>query len=181
MIIGIDPSFSSTGISCISDDGSIQHFKYDTFHAKGMCYQGNEYLNQACRDITESIEHFLLGCWDKTSDESISVIVEVPAPSKSGFYLSTLHGWIMNMLYYCQYVHNLYTVPCLACDSLIKNKLHIKSFIVKYCKDNKWMPDKRINNDVATAVVLAHVLIEYRKHNYKNKLFVIKELPVDCG
>ena len=163
-IVGIDPSFSSTGISLIDDNKVI---KYDSFHQKGNCYIGNNFVNNACRLICDSIKEFI-------GTQSVIVVVEIPAPSKSGFYLSILHGWIISTLFSISNVEHIITVPCLACDSLIKNKLHSKSYIVDFCKSHKWIPAKRINNDIATSVVLSHVYKNYLTGKYKNKVFIVK-------
>lgn len=163
-ILGIDPSFTSTGLAIVEDGVLIETL---AIHEGGNVYKGIDLLNKAAFNTIKSIEKFIIDYHPEC------VVVEYPAQTKSGFYLMTLHGWIMAMLY--EQGLTIYSVPPTACNSLIKNKENTKSYIVDYCKKHGWVPMKRINNDICTAVVLTHVIEEHIKGTYKNKVFLVKK------
>lgn len=166
-IVGIDPSFTSTGIA-VTDD--LEYVASLAIHSGGSIYEGADHLHRACMHITEQVEKFV------TKYDPDYVIMEYPAQSKSGFYLMTLQGWILSRLLTTN--AEIYIVPPTACDSFIKNKEHRKSFIVNYCKDNDWVPKIRINNDICTAVVLTHLLDAFNHGLYKNKVFKVDPFDV---
>lgn len=163
-IIGIDPSFSSTGISFV-DNSELKDF--EGIHQGGQVYSGIDKVNESACIISSKIFNFV----DKNNPDA--VIIEYPAQSKSGFYLMLLHGWIVSRLHKLNI--KLYAVPPTACDSFIKNSTHSKSFIVNHCKESGWVPSNiRINNDICTSVVLTHLLEAFLANKYRNKVFQIK-------
>lgn len=167
MIFAIDPSFSSTGIALLDDDLTYiagEHFGsakiYDTF---GAFYSAGQI-------IIDKIEKFLLD--NDVLGADLRVIIETPAlATSSGAYLGVLSGMLYQYFKRVRPAKFIYFVPCTACNSFIGNKVKTKSYIVDYCKSHKWIPEKRINNDICTAVVLAHVLDAINTGKYKNKFF----------
>lgn len=157
-ILGIDPSYTNTGLAVV-ENGILTDYK--SIKSGGNCYTSLGSWNAECLNIVNQILEFV-------KQHNISeVIIEVPAPSSSGFYLMALHGWIVAKL---SNNYKINFVSCKACDSFIGNKTHSKTFIVKYCKSVNWVPNKRIDNDICTAVVLAHILESYKDGKFKNTL-----------
>lgn len=162
MILSIDASFTSSGVSLHSDDGTLKRFI--CIKEGGSVYKSNAELHQAARRIVQKLIDFI----GSDIGEITTCIVEIPAPNQSGFYLAMLHGWVISTISRFPSVETLVTLPPMACNSFIKNKERTKSYIVKYAKEKGWVPDKRINNDIATAVVLTHCYLASQKGDYKN-------------
>lgn len=171
MVLGIDPSFSSTGLALVDCYGVC--VASATVKAPNMCYGGNDSIHEACDIIISGILDFIDANKTHLADSELEVMLEVPAlATRSGAYLAILHGRIVSILLLRGM--RVYTCPCTACDSFIKNSTHSKTYIVTFCKTKGWVENKRINNDVCTAVVLSNILISWKKKQYVNKVWVLK-------
>lgn len=162
MILGIDPSFTSTGV-CLLDTktGEMTTAK---FGLKGSCYDSILSNHDACEFIIENIKSFV---GDNTED--LHIICEYPAlATKSGAYLAILNGYITP--YLKSIAKSITWVPPTACDSFTKNKEHSKTYLVEWCKKNKLI-SKRTSHDECTAIIFTQLLIAIREHRYKNSSF----------
>ena len=163
MILSIDGSFTSSGVTLHKDDGEL--VDYVGIHEGGKVYSSNKDIHESCLRIRDRICEFC-----EEVKESLTVVIEIPAPNKSGFYLAILHGWLVSSFVKDTRVSRIVTIPPGACNSYTKNKEKTKSYLVNYAKDKGWIPQKRINNDIATAAILAHCYLDYLEGNYTNKV-----------
>lgn len=151
-IVGIDPSFSRTGLACI-EDGSLLEFKSvtstdsDIYDISKSLYHANELSAM----ITAFLEHH----------QPDTVIIEYPVlATRSGAYL----GLIQQALYNTIKTYHNYLVPSLAITSF--TKLKSKSELVKRCKDKYNL--KKINHDEASAVILCELAVAIKNKSYNN-------------
>lgn len=165
MIIGIDPSYSSSGVALATDEGKI--IKTWKIEHGGSCYAAITENHNSCQQIVDDIISTFNGT-------HVDVICEYPAfATRSGSYLAILNGYLANTLRQCEYVDSITWVGPQHCDSFIKNKNHSKSYIVEYCKENKWIT-KRTSHDECTAIVFVHLLLAIRNNKWKNSYYVWK-------
>lgn len=175
MIIGIDPSFTSTGVAVTTDTG--EYLDSTCISANIKIYESITACQDAAFEVTEGLSEYLnplvLKCIELY--EQLTIIVEYPAlATRSGAYLGILHGYLSVMLNSLSDTHKdlikVIYVPPTACNSFTKNKTKTKSYLVNYCKQNNWV-FKRLNNDICTAVIFCHLWIAIQEKSYKNSWF----------
>lgn len=163
MILGVDPSFTGTGISLMDDSGAFIFSDKISSHEK--VYDSIISTHSASLSIIKKVSAIL----DKYKD--LQVIVEYPVfRSISGAYLAVLNGMLYDLLMNHPSVKELYWIPPNACDSFTKNSAHSKTFLVNYCKDKGWI-DKRTSHDICTAMIFCKLLVAIKKGTYKNTWF----------
>lgn len=160
MILGIDPSFTGTGLCLFGED-----IKTTKISVKGACYSSIVDNHNACKTIGDSIISFI-------GDNKVHVICEYPAfATRSGAYLAILNGYLSSVLQKCPNVLSITWVPPTACDSFTKNKEHSKTYLVEWCKHKKLIT-KRTSHDECTAIILAKLWEAIRNKQYKNSYFI---------
>ena len=167
MIIGIDPSFSSTGVAVLSEDLSIvESMTFKNGAANGLrVYDSVTNIHLISNDLIENLKIVV----EKYPNSDF--IVEFPAfATQSGSYLGIMHGFIAAFLNENPKVASVWYVPPTACNSFSKNVSKTKTYLVKFVK-NIYPQIKRMNNDEATAVILGRLLHAIRTGKYKNKYF----------
>lgn len=166
MILGIDPSYSSTGIALSDDNYSIVLTK--RVCNPGKCYSSITENHSACKSICSEIESILVqnGCSD------VDVICEYPAfATRSGAYLAILNGYLSCYFEKSTLIRSVTWVTPNACDSFTMNKAHSKSFLVSWCKDRGFIT-KRVSHDECTAIIFIQLLKTIRESKWKNAYFV---------
>lgn len=157
MIIGIDPSYTSTGLAIVSDDlKEIYHMSH--FGGGYKVYDGRGYAMNS-RVITARIFDTLIQMSDEHPGEAIHIVCEMPVfNSPSGCYLAVLHGYLDNLFETAAIpIKDYVFVPPTLCNSVIKNKSRAKTFISDWALNHFPVGKKRLNNDIATAFVFCHV------------------------
>lgn len=163
MILGIDPSYSGTGIALLDNSGKVILTK--KVSQKGVCYESITLNHDACEFISDSILEVV------ESTDSVDVICEYPAfATKSGAYLAVLNGFLSATLRANQKVNSITWVGPKHCDSFIGNKDHSKTFIVNFCKEKNWI-SKRTSHDECTAIILGNLLISIWNKKWKHSYF----------
>ena len=160
MVIGIDPSYTSTGVA-VMDNGKVV---YTTkIESKIKVYESITNCQKAAATIIRGLQQVI------AKYPLAEVIVEYPAiQSSGGAILGILHGYLASFLN--STMHSVTYVPPTACDSWCKNKLHSKSFLVQYVKERGYV-QKRIQQDIATAIILCELHNAIQEGKYKNKSF----------
>lgn len=163
MILGIDPSFTGTGISLMDDSGAFIFSEKIVSHEK--VYESIISTHKASVVIVNKVKTII------EKYDNLQVIVEYPVfRSISGAYLAVLNGMLFDLLMTNKSVVELYWVPPNACDSFTKNSKHSKTYLVNYCKDKGWI-DKRVSHDICTAMIFCKLLVAIKNNTYKNTWF----------
>lgn len=176
MIIGIDPSFTSTGIAVTSDSGEF--LRSTSFKSGIKIYESITACQDAAEVITSATISYISYCIKvlKEHNSSVVIVVEYPAlATRSGAYLAVLHGYLASALNKLsdmskQQIKVVY-VPPTACNSFTLNKTKTKSYLVNFCRQCGWI-DRRLNNDICTAVIFCHLWIAIQEHSYKHSYFL---------
>lgn len=166
MIIGIDPSYTGTGV-CITNDDATEIWYMDQFDSNVSVYENQGYM-VGCKRIYEYLLGVMVRMHEEHLDEPVHVIVEYPGfRSISGAWLSILHGYLCSLFdTICVPIKDLVWVPPTACDTYTKNKSHKKSYLTKYCVEHGWVP-KKVNHDKSTALIFCHLYLEAIAGRYK--------------
>ena len=161
MVIGIDPSFTSTGIA-VMECGKLLYSTRVSSDIK--IYESITQCQKAANVILQAVKHVV------NSYPEADVIVEYPAlATKSGAYLAILHGYLSSFLNE-NVEGNVVYVPPTACDSYTKNHEHSKSFLVQYVKDKGYV-ERRVQQDIATAIIFCELYHAIQSGKYMNKSF----------
>lgn len=161
MILGIDPSYTQTGVALY--DGKYRTYK---FNHKGTCYADIVTNHNACDELFQEILSVI------PENSVVDVVIEYPAfATKSGAYLAIMNGYLNASLRMDSRVNSIVLVPPTACDSYTKNKQHSKTYLVDWCKKNNFI-SKRVTHDECTAIILIELLKAIRLKKYKNSYFV---------
>lgn len=152
-VVGIDPSFSSTGLCCVEGDRLI-----DTAIVKAserIVYDISQSLQLAHNCATEIMEFV-------TKHKPEAVVIEYPIlATRSGSYL----GLIQQALFPLWGDYPVYMVPSQACKSIVRPKVKGKTPYVVYVQERF---HKRFNHDIATSIILTEVFYRYQKGEYPN-------------
>ncbi len=161
MIIGVDPSFSNTGISVYDGDS----FVFTGAFSCGESVYESIVSNQkgALKIVTylETINRMY---------PHADWIVEYPVlQSLSGARLAILNG-ALAQYFSTANVRSVCWVPPNAVDSFSKNSKHSKTFLVNYCKEHGWIT-KRTSHDICTAMILCKLMEAIQRAEYENSYF----------
>lgn len=167
MILGIDPSFTRTGIVLLDGENILLS---KNISSNEPVYQEINKLHFGAIKIVDEIVSVLDNLFTK-----VDVIVEYPAlATRSGGYLAILNGILASTLYKHNSVLSVTWVPPTACDSFTKNAKHSKSYLVEFCKTNGWISSKeRVSHDICTALIFCYLLKAINEGSYKNKYFKV--------
>lgn len=170
MIIGIDPSYSGTGI-CVTNDDATEIYYKDRFDSECAVYDNRGYA-KGCKAIYDKVADVIFTMEESHPGEPIKIICEYPGfRSMSGAWLAILHGWL-DCLFSTVWakIEEVVWVPPTACDSYTKNKEHRKSYLTKYCVEQGWVV-KKVNHDISTALIFCHLYLDIRDGKYKGVTF----------
>lgn len=162
MIIGIDPSYTGTGIAVLDGDKFVYS---DKVSSNCPVYDNITTTHKGATVIVNAV----LAVIDKYPNSD--VIIEYPAlQTVSGATLAILNGMLALALNKSQNVKSVCWVPPTACDSFSRNKAHSKTYLVNYCKDKGYI-SKRTSHDICTAMILCKLLVSIESKEYKNSYF----------
>lgn len=168
-LIGVDPSFTRTGIVLFEDDGSLKHCSASR---AGENYQ----VVPALQHATELVKEFRdwLSFQEGTG---YTLIHEYPAfQSKTGPYLGMLTSKFdsyYRVLIKTGFLKEVYFVPPTAVAAYTGiRKDH--TALVEYAKTLLEPKKIKINHDVATAVVLAKIGEDITQGKYKRSFFKLE-------
>lgn len=157
-IIGIDPSFSRTGL-CILKESEYTLKSFSV--SNGLVYDISETMKLS-RKLTKLIMD------EVESIKPDIIIIEYPILStRSGSYLGLIQQAMFDRL--CEYSKNnsvlYYLLPAQAVNSVTKAKN--KTAIINWCKSHLKITQK-INHDEATSAVLTYIADRVYRNLYKN-------------
>lgn len=171
MIVGIDPSFTSTGIAVVSDD--LQTIYYQAHFPCGYkIYDGRGYADGAYFLADKVFE--IMDEQSELHHEPIHIIAEIPAlATYRGAYLGVLHGMLDYIFRTAALpIEDYVWVPCMACNSYTANKERTKTHISDWAREHYGMsPKTRLNNDIATALVFCHLYKSILSGGYNKKFW----------
>lgn len=169
MIVGIDPSFSGTGLACV-----LKGKVYKTLKVKsqGGVYKNVTTLFSLCDEISENVLAFIQTLMADYPEEQVNVIVEYPAlQTPSGAYLAVLMGKLYSCLTALP-LNVLYYIPPMACDAFTGNRQHKKSFLVDYCLKRNLI-SKKLSHDECTAIIFCLIFSNIVKKKYQKSYFKV--------
>ena len=169
MILGIDPSYTRSGVALMNDEGEIIH--KENISADEPVYSDITKLHFGAFRIADRI----VGILEDYHLYDVDVIVEYPAfATQSGSYLGVLNGVISQRLRVSNRVKSVTWIPPTACDSFTQNKKHSKTYLVNYCKEKGWIDVKeRVSHDICTAIIFCKLFQAIQQGIYKNKSFKV--------
>ena len=156
MIIGIDPSFTGTGICVCRDDGS--YIESLRFSSKVPVYESIASAQCGAHKVSDFINDVV----SKYKDEEVNVVIEYPAfATASGAFLGILNGWLGKLLHDNFNFNSVCWLPPIACNSYIGlkssgNKTEDKKRLVEYVMDNYGVP--KMSHDEATALIFTDII-----------------------
>ena len=165
MIIGIDPSFTGTGICVCRDDGS--YIESLRFSSKVPVYESIASAQCGAHKVSDFINDVV----SKYKDEEVNVVIEYPAfATASGAFLGILNGWLGKLLHDNFNFNSVCWLPPIACNSYIGlkssgNKTEDKKRLVEYVMDNYGVP--KMSHDEATALIFTHIFTDIINGRYK--------------
>lgn len=159
MIVGIDPSFTGTGIVVCKDDGSLIESHRFTSHEPvftsiASAQRGADKVSVFLKDIITKYCYF----------EDVDVVIEYPAfATSSGAFLGILNGWLGKLLHDDVKVRSVCWIPPIACNTYIhlkstKKKTEDKKALVEYVIKNYGVP--KMSHDEASALIFVHIFID---------------------
>ena len=143
-IVGIDPSFTRTGLACVSYEKEVKVIEYlSTSSTESNIYDLSKALYHADA-LSKKIDNFI------KSHSPDLIVIEYPVlATRSGAYL----GLIQQALYQVIKPYKNFMVPALAITSISKCKT--KTALVNYTKE--LFDISKINHDEASALVLCQL------------------------
>lgn len=166
-LIGIDPSYTSTGLAVLSDD--LELVDYDRIQSNIKIYDKFTSHHKASEAIIDGIYPYFLKYPDS------SVIIEYPAlHTISGASLAILNGYLAAYLNRNGIIKSVTYINPTAINSYTKNKARNKTHIVNWCKEHNLynkQKGKSLNQDVCSAIVLACILKEIQQGIYKKSYY----------
>lgn len=164
MILGIDPSFTSTGVCLTTDNLSI--VKMGRLSSDNSVYESILSTHRGCKVLVTKLNSFLEGY------DNIHVICEYPAlATRSGSYLGVLNGYLQKFFEENSSVIDVIWIPPTACNSYTNNRTKTKTHLVNFCLSNGWI-QKRVQQDICTALIFTHLYQAIKENKYKNSYFI---------
>lgn len=164
IILGIDPSFTRTGIAVLNKESITTSTVSVTDKS---VYEIDKTLMMS-RKLSRLI-------FDKVIEHNPKIIIiEYPIlATRSGSYLGLIQQAVYDRLKNLKYQGTLILVPAQAINSITKNKTKTKTHIINWVKDNTTLTTK-INHDEASAVVLTKLAQLIEQKEYKNSYHIIE-------
>ena len=167
-ILGIDPSFSRTGLSFYDSQGKCTT---KSITKAGLNYKIDTCLQHAAEEARE-LQNFINSL---DLEESINVIYEYPVmASRSGAYLAVLMAKFDSMLKSLGrkgLVKSIIYVPPTAVPAYTGILKKNKTEIVNYAKT---LEEARFNHDEATAIILSKIGDDILKGKYHKSYFKVE-------
>lgn len=155
MIIGIDPSYTGTGICVCNDDGS--YIKSRRFASKESVYESIASAQRGAHKVSDFIKEVV----EEYPSNDVNIIIEYPAfATASGAFLGILNGWLGKLLLDDFELRSICWLPPIACNSYIGlkssgKKTEDKKRLVEYVMENYGVP--KMSHDEATALIFTHI------------------------
>lgn len=167
--IGIDGSFTSTGIAVLKGNQLIDYERvqptlkiYDNF-----C--NHHYISEQICDVVQKVIF---------EYPNADVIIEYPATHTiTGSSLMCLNGYLASLLNNNLKVSSVTYIAPNAVNSYTQNKSKTKTHLVNWCKEHSLynkQKGKSLNQDVCTAIILAKILQDILSGTYKKSFCTYK-------
>lgn len=167
--IGIDPSFSSTGIAVLKGNQLIDYERVTTELKIYDNFCNHHYISEnICSVLERVIKDY----------PHADVICEYPSThSISGASLMCLNGYIASLLNNNSLVSSVTYITPNAVNSYTQNKSKTKTHLVNWCKEHNLynkQKGKSLNQDVCTAIILAKIFQDIQSGDYTKSYFTYK-------
>jgi len=168
MILGIDPSYTRTGVSVLNPDTSFILLCKSLSVTKKSVYQLPQTMTYA-NILADQL-------WFDISITKPSVIsIEYPVlATRSGAYLGLIQQALFDILKFYKVSARVFLFPSQAITSV--TRCRTKSDLVTWCKSKFIFHEDilKFNHDEASAMVLAHLADLVIGGAYKNSYFELK-------